>query len=208
MKAIPRLSGYSLLHPNLLKSLNSCSRVYWLACETALLRATSYASYRLVGWLSKRCLLLTTFDEFRTTLYRTAASTCRVQLAHRIAVIKAAGRRFSLMKKFGSLNAIEDRKKLLSRITAGWDANLSPHLCGLCFDHMALMIMNVYVRHTNRSLALEGPTNLIFNAPTFSTTDAPYFLTHAATIQRGNSHTFDSLRVYPNNLNAGPQTAA
>ena len=67
---------------------------------------------------------------------------------------------------------------------------------------------NVYVRHTQfQTWQLEGPTNLIFNAPTFSTTDAPYFLTHAATIQRGNSAaTFGSLRVYPNNLNAGSQT--
>ena len=50
-------------------------------------------------------------------------------------------------------------------------------------------------------MAVSGPSTLIFNTPTFSTADAPYYLRQAVNIQRGDTvHSFKASRSYPNNL--------
>ena len=67
---------------------------------------------------------------------------------------------------------------------------------------------NVYIRHKQFQIWQSAdPLSQIFDSPTFSTTDAPYFLTHAVSIQRGDPVvSFNSKRVYPNNLQAASET--
>ena len=68
-------------------------------------------------------------------------------------------------------------------------------------------VTNSYVRETQlQSWMTIGPSTQIFGSPTFSTTDAPYFLGHAKNIKLDEpSSTFNEKRTYPNNLNTKVQ---
>lgn len=92
-----------------------------------------------------------------------------------------------------------------SQVTKSW---LGPEprtwliLTGAVILIALAIIANVYVRHAQLQIwQSTAPSTLIFDAPTFSTADAPYFLRLAVDIQRsGTVHTFNASRTYPNNL--------
>lgn len=66
---------------------------------------------------------------------------------------------------------------------------------------------NVYVRYSQFEIwQSTNSSNHIFDAPTFSTADAPYFLSHAVNIHSGDPGvSLNSKRVYPNNLQAAAE---
>jgi len=102
-------------------------------------------------------------------------------------------------------------KNHLSRVATAWfgPESRSPSFLVCAAVLVALAISaNVYVRHTQFQIwQSASPSPQIFDTPTFSTADAPYFLTHAVTIQRGDPvASFNSNRVYPNNLPAASET--
>ena len=92
-----------------------------------------------------------------------------------------------------------------SRITPGWfvpeKRSISSLVCATVLVTLAVSA-NVYVRHMQFQIWQSATSyTQIFDSPTFSTADAPYFLAHAVTIQRGDpAASFNSIRVYPNNL--------
>ena len=107
-----------------------------------------------------------------------------------------------LLKRIGQL-----AKNHLSRVTIAWfgPEHRSPILLvGAVFLVALAISANVYVRYTQFQIwQSASPATQIFDTPTFSTADAPFFLTHAATIQRGDPvASFYSLRFYPNHLKA------
>ena len=61
---------------------------------------------------------------------------------------------------------------------------------------------NVYVRHSQLQIwKSENPSTLIFETPSFSTADAPYFLRQSAIALRDEQATaFNSVRIFPNNI--------
>lgn len=102
-------------------------------------------------------------------------------------------------------------KNHLFRVTNAWfgPESRSPSflLCAVVLVALAISA-NVYIRHKQFQIWQSADSSSqIFDSPTFSTTDAPYFLTHAVSIQRGDPVvSFNSKRVYPNNLQAASET--
>ena len=66
---------------------------------------------------------------------------------------------------------------------------------------------NVSVRHTQLQIWKSASASTeIFDSPTFSTADAPYFLSHAHLVKRSAPlASFSSIRVYPNRLQAASE---
>ena len=79
-------------------------------------------------------------------------------------------------------------------------------MCALILVALAISA-NVYIRHTQLQIwQSTNSSSQIFDSPTFSTADAPYFLSHAVTIRRSESvASFNSGRIYPNNLQAASE---
>ena len=117
-----------------------------------------------------------------------------------------------LKTEFGILLTRIDQlaKNHLSRVATDWlgPGSRSPTFLVCAAVLVALAITaNVYIRYTQSQIWQVGNSSgKIFDSPTFSSTDAPYFLTHAVTIQRGDPVvSFNSNRVYPNNLQAASE---
>ena len=101
-------------------------------------------------------------------------------------------------------------KKHLSHVTNTWfgpeSRDPSFLVCALILVALAISA-NVYIRHTQLQIwQSTNSSSQIFDSPTFSTADAPYFLSHAVTIRRSESvASFNSGRIYPNNLQAASE---
>ena len=96
-----------------------------------------------------------------------------------------------------------------SRITPGWfvpeKRSISSLVCATVLVTLAVSA-NVYVRHMQFQIWQSAtPYTQIFDSPTFSTADAPYFLAHAVTIQRRTCRFLQFNSVYPNNLEEAQQ---
>ncbi len=96
-------------------------------------------------------------------------------------------------------------RRYSSRVTTDWlgpeNRSLSLIICAAILLALATTA-NVFVRHSQlQTWQSTDPSTLIFDAPTFSTADAPYFLAQAAAIHRNESaDKLQALRTYPNNL--------
>ena len=103
-------------------------------------------------------------------------------------------------------------KNYRSRVATAWFGpeaqSLSFLVCATVLVAIAISA-NVYIRHTQFQIwQSSNSSSQIFESPTFSTADAPYFLSHAATIQRDDTvASLNSKRVYPNNLQATSKNA-
>ena len=100
----------------------------------------------------------------------------------------------------------------LSRISSSW---LGPEpRSRLYLACAALLIVlaasaNVHVRDAQLKFWQSEDSSTLFGAPTFSTADAPYFLRHAISIQRGQPlASFDASRSYPNKLTTASEPLA
>ena len=101
----------------------------------------------------------------------------------------------------------------LSRISRAW---LGPEPRSRLFLACAALLIalaasaNIHVRDAQLQTWQSGdPSTLIYDTPTFSTADAPYFLRHAVSIQRGQPlASFDAGRSYPYNLTAASESSA
>ena len=101
----------------------------------------------------------------------------------------------------------------LSQISRGW---FGPEPQSRLFLACAALLValaasaNIYVRDAQLHNWQSGDSSTLnFDAPTFSTADAPYFLRHATSIQRGQPlASFDVSSSYPNNLLAASEPTA
>ena len=74
-------------------------------------------------------------------------------------------------------------------------------ICAIVLIALAIAA-NVHVRHSQLQIwKSENPATLIFDTPSFSTADAPYFLRQSAIALRDEqAAAFNSIRVFPNNI--------
>ena len=109
--------------------------------------------------------------------------------------------------QFGTLLARLDQIAT-NRLCGGTTAWFGPELRSRSLLIAAMILVavsisaNVSVRYAQLQIWESASASTeIFNSPTFSTADAPYFLSHAYLIQRGApAASFSSIRIYPNRL--------